>query len=249
MKKSKFYAVRRGRKTGIFHSWNQCNKQVHGYSNAEHKSFKTLEEANAYLNGRNVNPAPKKKAEKCKTSKQYRLEQRQKELLEKISSGKYYVIYLDGKCRPSSTDVKVHSSDKSAWAYLIEWRDSSGQKHQDYDGSAQYGASRYLMSLVALNNAMEELTNLGFQEKHLLFVSHSTYVIDPFGKGWLAKWKQKGWKKAEGKLKHKGLWINADKYLQQLDNCEFEWAKRNTGIHGMKFVDEYLNQCIDDMLM
>ncbi len=45
----KFYAVRKGKSTGIFFTWDECKKQVDGYSGAEYKSFKTLEEAGAYL--------------------------------------------------------------------------------------------------------------------------------------------------------------------------------------------------------
>ena len=46
---SKFYAVKNGYKTGIFSSWEECQKQVTGYSNAEFKSFKTEKEAMEYL--------------------------------------------------------------------------------------------------------------------------------------------------------------------------------------------------------
>lgn len=48
---SKFYAVRRGRKTGIFNSWAQCKAQIDGFSGAVYKSFTTLAEAEAYLAG------------------------------------------------------------------------------------------------------------------------------------------------------------------------------------------------------
>ncbi len=47
---AKFYAVRSGRKTGIFGSWEECQKQVLEFSGAAYKSFKTREEAEAYLN-------------------------------------------------------------------------------------------------------------------------------------------------------------------------------------------------------
>lgn len=47
----KFYAVRKGTVTGIFRTWEECKKNVHGYSSAEYKSFKTLEEAEAYMKG------------------------------------------------------------------------------------------------------------------------------------------------------------------------------------------------------
>ncbi len=50
MKKTKFYAVRNGKKCGIFSTWDECREQIHGYSGAEYKSFPTREEALAYLN-------------------------------------------------------------------------------------------------------------------------------------------------------------------------------------------------------
>ncbi|MFB2771171.1 viroplasmin family protein [Pelatocladus sp. BLCC-F211] len=45
----KYYVVLKGRKTGIFTSWTECEEQIKGYSGAVHKSFKTLGEAEAAL--------------------------------------------------------------------------------------------------------------------------------------------------------------------------------------------------------
>lgn len=47
---SKFYAVKNGRKTGIFLAWEECEKQVKGFKGAIHKSFNTREDAELYLN-------------------------------------------------------------------------------------------------------------------------------------------------------------------------------------------------------
>ncbi|MBR4944122.1 MAG: ribonuclease H family protein [Peptococcaceae bacterium] len=47
----KFYAVKQGRKTGLFTTWDDCKAQVQGYSGAVYKSFPTLAEAQAYLWG------------------------------------------------------------------------------------------------------------------------------------------------------------------------------------------------------
>ena len=41
----KYYAVKQGRETGIYTSWDACKAQVQGYSGAVYKSFMTLEEA------------------------------------------------------------------------------------------------------------------------------------------------------------------------------------------------------------
>ncbi len=44
-----FYAVRRGRNPGVYHSWGACERQVTGFSGAEHRDFKTEIEAYKYL--------------------------------------------------------------------------------------------------------------------------------------------------------------------------------------------------------
>lgn len=54
-KQKKVYAVRKGRKTGLFYSWPECQEQIKSYSGAEYKSFKTQLEAKDYLLGA-VNP-------------------------------------------------------------------------------------------------------------------------------------------------------------------------------------------------
>lgn len=46
----KYYAVRVGRNTGIYDNWSDAKDQVHGYPNAIYQSFKTLQEAEAFLN-------------------------------------------------------------------------------------------------------------------------------------------------------------------------------------------------------
>ncbi|MDR1005534.1 MAG: ribonuclease H family protein [Bacteroidales bacterium] len=44
-KKNKFYVVWKGRKKGIFTTWEQCNQSINGYNEAQYKSFETLEQA------------------------------------------------------------------------------------------------------------------------------------------------------------------------------------------------------------
>ena len=46
---AKFYAVKKGKKTGIFSTWDECKEQVTGFKGAVYKSFKTLSEAVAFL--------------------------------------------------------------------------------------------------------------------------------------------------------------------------------------------------------
>ena len=41
----KYYAVRKGFKPGIYTTWEECKKNVDGFSGAEYKGFMTREEA------------------------------------------------------------------------------------------------------------------------------------------------------------------------------------------------------------
>ncbi|HBE8718254.1 TPA: viroplasmin family protein [Clostridioides difficile] len=47
--KKKFYAVKVGRKPGIYSTWKDCLKQVNKYSGSSFKSFNTLEEAQNFI--------------------------------------------------------------------------------------------------------------------------------------------------------------------------------------------------------
>ncbi len=53
-RKPKFYAVRQGRKTGVFSSWEECKESIHGYSGAIYKSFSSHKEALDWYQGKLV---------------------------------------------------------------------------------------------------------------------------------------------------------------------------------------------------
>ena len=48
--KKEYYAVRKGWKTGIFRTWDECKRNTSGYSGAQFKGFATLEEAESFMN-------------------------------------------------------------------------------------------------------------------------------------------------------------------------------------------------------
>ncbi len=50
--KPKFYVVWKGRKTGVFSSWDECAAQVQGYPDAEYKSFPSLAAAEQAFQGK-----------------------------------------------------------------------------------------------------------------------------------------------------------------------------------------------------
>jgi len=50
--KAKYYVVWKGRKTGVFSSWEECAAQVQGFTGAQYKSFTSREAAEQALRGK-----------------------------------------------------------------------------------------------------------------------------------------------------------------------------------------------------
>lgn len=48
---NKIYAVRIGRKPGLYNTWTECEAQVKGFPNARYKSFTDEADAEAFMNG------------------------------------------------------------------------------------------------------------------------------------------------------------------------------------------------------
>lgn len=70
----KYYAVRIGRNSGIYHTWDECKRETMGFKGASFKKFSTLEDAKAFIN--------------------------EKEEQKKESAGKdELVVYVDGSYR------------------------------------------------------------------------------------------------------------------------------------------------------
>ncbi len=52
--KKNYYAVRVGRKPGIYKTWDECREQVEGFGSASYKGFAELKEAEEFLGSGNV---------------------------------------------------------------------------------------------------------------------------------------------------------------------------------------------------
>lgn len=49
-----YYAVRKGHKTGVFDNWSEAQSATAGFPGPDFKKFRTKEEAEAYLENRDV---------------------------------------------------------------------------------------------------------------------------------------------------------------------------------------------------
>lgn len=92
----KYYAVRRGRTTGVFDNWDACRKQVFKFPGAEYKAFPTRDQALAFVAPES--PIPKKPKKNSENS-----------------SNSTTTIWVDGSCFP-----QTNGSLRIGWGLLVK---------------------------------------------------------------------------------------------------------------------------------
>lgn len=216
----KFYAVKKGRKTGIFTTWAECQKQVSGFPKAEFKSFISKQEADNWL-------------KEIKSSNENR------------RKSYSVIVYTDGGSRNHGNKKGEHvkKNDKAAWAYLIKYQ---GSIISDTDG--EYGSTNNRMEIMALKKALLDLKQRELQNEKILVVLDSKYVLDAITKRWLQSWEKNGWKTSAGTgVKNKELWMEISRLLPEFPNLDYQWIKGHANDEGNNLVDELLNKTMDQM--
>lgn len=229
----KYYAVQKGRKTGIFTTWDDAEKQVKGYSGAKYKSFKTELEARDYLKGSTSSAKP---------TKGHRKKSKRSAPNEHLGET---VVYTDGGSRNHGNVLGGHvkASDKAAWAFLIK---VGKQKYSKSGG--EFGATNNRMEIMALLEALKYLKSKDMQNNQIDVVMDSKYVLDAIQMGWLASWRRHGWTKSNGsELQNKQLWQRIDAILTDFPNIKYYWTKGHAYDEGNIFVDHLLNKTMDKM--
>ncbi|WP_056949212.1 ribonuclease H family protein [Lentilactobacillus kisonensis] len=233
----KYYAVKKGRTTGIFTTWPEAEKQVKGYPNAKFKSFKTQSEATQYLNGELAEPSHKPaKARHAVTKPTKKLPS---------ATDDDIILYTDGGSR-NHGNVKgghVKASDKAAWAYLIVTVDNRFS-----DSGGELGATNNRMEIMALYKALAYLNAHQLQDNHIHAVLDSKYVLNAINQHWLNGWQRRGWTRSGGqKLENKELWQALAGELRHFSHLELYWTKGHADNEGNVFVDKLLNKTMDKM--
>ena len=226
----KFYAVRKGRKPGIYSTWSECEAQVKGFPQAEYKSFRQRADAESYLQGNEVSNSKKKSPSSA------------------VQSGwkdPDILLFTDGGSRNHGNHAgdHVHADDKAAWAFLIR-RD--GQNVRGTGG--EYGATKNRMELMALKNALKVLGQRGWNHEKINATLDSRYVLQAIQKKWLQSWKRNGWRKSSGEpVANQELWQEIDRLLPYFPQIKFIWTKGHADNKGNVIVDQMLNAKMDQM--
>lgn len=139
--------------------------------------------------------------------------------------------YTDGACKGNP--------GPGGWGVLLVYK---GQRKELYGGEANTTNNR--MELRAVIEALKSLKRPVPIHVH----TDSQYVHKGISE-WLAGWKRKGWKTADGKpVKNKDLWMELDE-LGSRHQVKWEWVKGHAGHAGNEEADRLANRGVDSLLI
>jgi ribonuclease HI len=212
-----YYAVARGRSTGIFDSWAECKKQVDGFDGACYRKFGSRNDAVTFIKGRGslilgqlgiTSVDPLKPIEDKSTDPH---------------APDDIVCFSDGSC------LKNGCSDASAGyacvfphhpKHTMQCKLVKTEIHPVTNNRAEY------MALIFAIKESKIIDPTG--RKPLYFYTDSQLLINTATK-WITSWKKKGWRKADGEhVLNLDLVTEIDKLLAER-HVTFKHVAAHTG--------------------
>lgn len=167
----KYYAVKAGNTPGIYYSWDDCRKQVEGYTGAVYKGFDNITEADEFIRGAvssdKMSPTMTKEAVKtaADTTSQTLNNTDDNDTVIAYVDGSYEhsirryaygcVILYKGECAelngsgndPSLVDMRNVAGEILASSYAVKWAIEHGAKSinifHDYEGIAKWALGQW----------------------------------------------------------------------------------------------------------
>ena len=211
MGKKKYYAVVRGRESGIYLKWygpEGAERQVIGFKGARFKGFGTRKEAEDFLSGKNAGAFSKRSA-----GRRPRLKPEKTPSPPKKAVNNEIVIYTDGGC--------LNNPGPGGWgAVLVE-----GDESRELSGGFRMTTNNR-MELTACIEALKSV----LPGAPVILYTDSKYVANGIEKGWAKRWRKNGWMRTRTDRA-----LNSDLWARLLDQCEkrrveFRWVKGHAGI-------------------
>ena len=208
--KNKFYAVKNGRRTGIFKTWQECQKHTTGFSRAEFQSFTTISAAENYLRNSVPNTVSTLNAEiKAEDYNDIEIDYSElqccfKEQPEIVYAGPGLIVeepaevlhvYTDGSCENNG-----RPNAKAGYGVYFGNRDP-----RNVSAPLKGPATNNRAELTALIAALEIIGTT-----RVVLYTDSQYCINGIT-SWIKGWKKYGWKTATGQpVMNKDLWLKFD---------------------------------------
>ena len=152
-------------------------------------------------------------------------------------------LYSDGGCRGNP--------GPGAFAYVVQNHGGKilieGVEFEGHTTNNKMELSGPIRGLSELKTALPE-NGLDPLLTKVKVVTDSKYVVDGM-KSWVAGWKSRGWKKADGKApENMDLWKELDEVKNHFFEVEWMWVKGHGGHPQNEYCDQKANEAMDENL-
>lgn len=154
-----------------------------------------------------------------------------------------FALYSDGGCRgnpgPGSFAYVVQSYDGVVVTEGVEFDMLTTNNKMELSGP-----------LRGLKSLRDVLPSKGFDPllTKVKVITDSKYVVDGMN-SWVAGWKSRGWKKADGKVpENLELWQELDSARDLFFQVEWMWVKGHGGHPQNEYCDRKANEMMDENL-
>lgn len=223
MAKKKFYVVWKGRKPGIYETWDECKAQTDGFPGAKFRSFPTYPMAEeAYGKTPKASKTIVKKHQETEKSEGVR-----------HTDTFDWAIFCDGGCDPnpgpSGTGMAVYTK---------------GKLHETWYGHHEYEGTNNRAELFGMLRSLDYVENLlkdGLvsTKNRAVICCDSQYAINCIIK-WSRSWRKNGWMTKSGSPVQNREIIEAanDKFITLNNVVEIRKVKGHSGIPGNELADQ-----------
>ncbi|KAK2189336.1 hypothetical protein NP493_109g07066 [Ridgeia piscesae] len=237
VRKMPFYAVRKGRKVGIYTTWAECEEQVKGFNQARFKKFATEDEAESFIKGVD-SIAPKRSHDAVKkTDSDVAPKRKKKENTPEVggeapkqkSDGKTASVYTDGCCL-------FNGKHGACGGIGVYWGPNDDRNVSEPLPGRQ---TNNRAEIHAARKAIEQAKEQGLDD--LVINTDSRFLIQSVTE-WMSGWKKRNWMLSSGgPVKNKEDFLELDKALQGI-SVKWVHVPGHKGIAGNEAADKLANE-------
>lgn len=150
-------------------------------------------------------------------------------------------VFSDGGCRGNP--------GPGAYAYVIQDHEGNVLKEfaqvDNYTTNNKMELSGVIEGLHGLSEILPSINRDALLQR-VVVVTDSKYVVDGMN-SWVAGWKSRGWKKADGKSpENVDLWIKLDQKINSFFEVKFQWVRGHGGHPQNERCDQLANKAMDE---
>ena len=217
---TKYYAIFRGRTTGVFTDWNLVKNLVSGYSNASYKSFSRFEDAEKYSKTGKLVIEENTRMSSVNCNEGQGLD----------GANNFVEIYTDGS----------YKNGNGGYGVVIDLKEKG---YKFLKGPVPYRpCTNQISELYAIYIALQQ-----YSKENVRIYSDSKYCINVFTI-WCKLWDIGGWKRSNGGvIKNSELIKEIRKLIEDNErSVKFSHVKAHSGHSLNEMADTLANEAVDE---